>query len=139
MYIEWQERYAIGENRIDAQHKYLLKLINRLHSLIGPLTEAGSAWSLLEEFNDYAETHFSTEESIVEAMQIEERHFAEHRREHERYRQKIDRFRAGFEHGDADSVVPQLMTFIDHWWLNHIQGSDVELGRMIARQRVCRV
>ncbi len=134
MYIEWQDKYAIGIERIDKQHQQVIKLINRLYQVIGPKTQPADAWSLLEEFNQYAEVHFMTEERIAEEGEVPYDELVDHKAEHENYRQRIRGFRRAFNENDKQAPV-QLMAFLSKWWLNHILVKDMELGRLISENQ----
>ncbi len=63
MPVEWNESYAVGEARIDRQHKNLFEFINRLETLIAQRRlEASEVENLFAFLDAYVNTHFAYEE-----------------------------------------------------------------------------
>lgn len=130
MYIEWKDAYRIGVPRIDEQHQQLIVMINALYERIGPGTKPQDVWDLLEGLNQYADTHFATEERIARESNVPPAELAAHQTKHESYRDRMVSFRQALEQKDKHAPV-QLMAFISTWWLTHILVEDMELGYMI--------
>lgn len=133
MYIRWKDEYCVGVSRIDEQHFRLVEMLNELYRKIGPEITPQDTWSLLQSFNEYAETHFSAEERIARDSNVDIAAQAAHRLEHESYRDRMANFRRAFEQNDKRAPV-QLMAFLSNWWLSHILIRDMELGRLIREQ-----
>lgn len=130
MYIDWKDEYCIGVTPIDDQHFRLIGMLNALYDKIGPETAPTGAWDLLDGFNRYAETHFSTEERIARDSGVPIADLIAHRAEHEAYRDRMRAFQQSFVQNDKRAPV-QLMAFLSNWWLSHILVRDMELGRLI--------
>lgn len=132
MYIEWKDEYCIGIERIDEQHQKLIELLNALYRVISTDGKSGETWTLLDQFNQYADEHFYTEERIAVDAGIAVAEFEEHRAEHDAYRLRVKAFCQS--HANNDKGVPvQLMAFLSKWWLSHILVKDMSLGRSIRQ------
>lgn len=130
MYIQWKNEYCIGVPRVDEQHQQLISLINALYQKIGPDTKPQDVWGLLDGFNRYADTHFSTEERIARDSNVPIDDLNAHKARHESYRDRMVSFRRDLENNDKRAPV-QLMAYLSTWWLSHILVEDMELGRLI--------
>ncbi|MCM1388307.1 MAG: response regulator [Bacillus sp. (in: Bacteria)] len=83
----WQERFNIGVNFIDREHKKLFGILNRLFAA-GKKKEKGS-WVIREGikyFKEHATKHFSEEETYMASIGYEG--FEMHRRLHDSFRKK---------------------------------------------------
>ena len=130
MYIQWTNSYNIGVPRIDEQHQQLIEMINALYQKIGPNTQPHEVWELLEGFNNYAATHFATEERIAREANIDHGEFTAHKAKHQSYRERMLGFRRNLNEGDKRAAM-QLMAFLSTWWSQHILQEDMALGQMI--------
>ncbi len=63
--IPWDDRYKIGIQEIDYQHKKLFDLVNRLYDLDDAQDHKEELRVILYEFNNYMQTHFKDEEEYM--------------------------------------------------------------------------
>lgn len=63
--LEWCERYTLGIHEIDAHHKHLLKVVNRLAAAIGTPEEFDQARKTVAELYRYIRKHFACDESVL--------------------------------------------------------------------------
>ena len=85
--LVWQDRYNIGVEAIDKEHKKLFHIINRLFALVEQNTK--TPWLCQEGikyFRDHTMKHFSEEE--VYMASIDYRGFETHKRIHDDFRKK---------------------------------------------------
>ena len=86
--IVWEDRFNIGVEAIDREHKKLFGIINKLLALKDQ--EDKSQWICQEGikyFKDHAMKHFTQEEAYMAAIHYIG--FDTHRRIHDDFRQKI--------------------------------------------------
>ncbi len=78
--IEWQDSYSVGVDKLDADHKRLIAIINK----VDEADRAGKSvqW-VLEELRNYAEYHFRGEEERMKAADYPD--IEEHMREHKAF------------------------------------------------------
>ncbi len=119
--ISWSEKYSVNNFLIDAQHKKLVSIINRLHAAM----KEGKAKNILEFILDdlimYTKEHFRTEERMM--MNANYPGLKEHSQEHEKLTEKVIDFQKLFIEGKA-LITMDLMNFLKSWLINHIEGTD---------------
>jgi hemerythrin-like metal-binding protein len=65
--VQWTEKFSVGVRELDQQHQQLIKLLNRLISTQGTISVHSETISeILMEMTRYAQTHFKTEERLME-------------------------------------------------------------------------
>lgn len=124
--MQWDERYATGEETIDSQHKLLFKFLNDLKRDI----LAGKSPHDFEDhigfLSNYAKSHFCYEESCMDryqcpAAQKNKEAHREFMEFYSAYEKKIKR--KGYAPGD----IAELCHFIEEWIVRHIQRIDGQL------------
>lgn len=121
--IPWNDRYNLGVAEIDAQHQKMIGIINKLYHAMQASTEKEEMNTILQELQDYANYHFSTEEKHFEEFGYEGS--AEHIASHDAYREKITQFSQDYNAHQDNLVLPfEMMEFLRDWWTGHILGAD---------------
>ena len=133
-FVVWEERFSIGVQTVDEQHKGLFDLTNDLHDAChengGVATEHFKG--VLQKAVSYVAMHFSTEEKIMQ--KTKDPNFEEHQREHDTFVRKVMKEASNLEHGGKDA--PELfMNFLRDWISKHVTGTDIKIGQHIASQK----
>ena len=127
--IQWSDEYSVNNFLLDAQHKKLISIINRLHTSM----EEGKSKAVLEMTLDdlitYTRDHFNTEERMM--MNANYPGLKEHKLLHEKLTQKVVGFQKKFREGES-SISTDLMTFLRDWLVNHIEGTDKKYKNKLA-------
>lgn len=135
----WTERYSVGVEEIDSQHRALLDILNLLNRAAEKDLDTRRAkdllWAIFEELNDYAAYHFLSEENLMQEHLPTASATARHIAQHRHYWVAIAEFKNRYRDGDS-SVVADLVKFINTWLIEHIQGTDKQLGAELNRQGV---
>lgn len=120
-FINWETKFSVNVAEIDAEHKRLIAMINKLHDAmkIGQGKEALSA--ILDDMTNYAVHHFHTEEGYMEKFNYPE--YSKHKQEHDDFVAKVSDFREKFERDELLLSI-EVMRFLSDWLRNHIMGSD---------------
>ncbi len=63
--MKWSEEFSVGNGKMDAQHKRLFGLINKVYGALQSGKGNEQALAILEELADYTQTHFSEEEALM--------------------------------------------------------------------------
>ena len=66
MNIEWSEKYELGIDKIDTQHKRLVSIINRLEEAWRENKHSDTVKTIFQSLRDYTNYHFSFEEMAME-------------------------------------------------------------------------
>lgn len=128
--IEWKPELEIGVPELDAQHRHLIGLINRLESAIREGATDGITEEILSQLVNYVRFHFATEErfmaenSYVKTDQHADLHYwMIHKVAREVAQLKTER-----------AITPiNLLTFLRKWLVEHIQDEVADL-RELARK-----
>ncbi len=124
----WLDKYSVGVQKIDEQHKKLVELLNELASAMAEGKGKTVLESVLKKLIDYTIFHFNDEEKYFDKIDYPEA--AEHRVEHVKLIEKVNQFKADFDEGKIGLTI-ELMRFLKNWLINHIAGTDKELGILL--------
>lgn len=120
MAFVWNDRYCIGDDVIDGQHRYLFSVANDLAASEGKDALTANAMKLFR----YVREHFSHEEAVMRRVGYPEQH--EHRALHDGL---ITELAALSERISRDRLsTRELERFMNHWLLGHIVQVDQKLA-----------
>lgn len=123
MSLQWNDRYKIGDEEIDAQHQQLFRLVNTVLAAKDKETLTACAMALFQ----YTREHFAHEEQLMKRLQYPA--MAGHLAQHESLITRLSEVAARIANGTLDHRV--LEAFLSDWLLNHIATSDVKLAAYI--------
>jgi len=125
----WNVNFETGLATVDAQHRQLVVLLNRLAR---QYVEGGSVAELqgvFEELTDYTVYHFQTEESLWNEVLPHDPRIQAHESSH---RQFIERLQALRQPGQPlTAVLHDLFAFLTRWLAFHILDSDRRLAHLV--------
>ncbi len=112
----WKDEYSVGDETLDAQHRYLIDLVNRLDG-----DEALDR--VLAELDRYADEHFGDEEGLLEAADYPD--IVRHRAHHKAFRTWLGRARELQRTGDGNSATRgDVRDYLRVWIANHLVVHD---------------
>lgn len=129
--FKWNAKYEVGLAEVDAQHRGLVDLINRLGDLRARGANAADVKSVLEALSDYAKYHFATEEALMTSAGISVEHHEAHSDAHIGFLEPIDLIVAEAQ-GDVMVTIDRLLRHLVRWLAFHILGQDTEMAVEIA-------
>lgn len=121
--IQWAESLSVNVVAIDLQHKKLIGMINDLYDSMISRNGKECTSRILGGLVDYTQTHFETEEQLLEQYQFSG--LAQHKREHADFVCKVSDLKNDFEQGRV-TVNTDTMNFLSDWLQGHIKGTDQE-------------
>lgn len=126
MPIVWSERFVVGIQEIDDQHKRLIRQLNRLEAAV----LEGAAEPLIVEVLDfleaYAAEHFAFEEAVMEQTRCKAGHL--NCIAHQAFLRSFKAVRAEYEkNGVTPGLVTKVQTNLLSWAEHHIGGVDCRL------------
>ena len=133
-FIKWNPKFETGIPTVDAQHRKLVALCNKLRSAIMKSSSAqGLKWedslaSALRECTDYVQTHFHDEEVLMQAAGYEG--YERHKKEHEAFTRKVLETAQGFSSSSVKSAL-QFVNFLYEWILSHIAHEDLLFAKPV--------
>lgn len=131
MNLEWSdEKFSVKVDEIDEQHKKLFSFINRLDNLIKSDRSREELAVILNEMNEYAQYHFSTEEKYFDKFDYPESD--EHKARHHQYEVKIAEYKerlGNLENADLIDFMYEVLDFLQDWWIGHILHEDMKYSK----------
>lgn len=127
--LNWSDDYSVGVEEIDAQHKVLFGLLERLREAIHAKQGSVACGEILDELVAYTQEHFALEESLMREagypdLSVHEERHRELMVSVEAMRQKID--------GGA-SISFELLHFLRNWLTKHILNEDKAYATHVVR------
>nr|WP_320132064.1 diguanylate cyclase [uncultured Holophaga sp.] len=126
----WDDHFETGLEAVDAQHRGLVSLMNRL--LDGAYALQTGQDAPLEVFGqlmDYSRSHFAEEEAIMAARGIDPRFLEAHREQHRQYALTLQEARRTLL--DQSHPTRTLASFVGQWLIYHILGWDQAMARQL--------
>jgi len=119
--ITWTNEYNIGIADIDAQHRVLCDLINKLDDS----SKSGKGTIALEavysELTNYTVFHFNHEEALMRKAGYPD--FDNHIKIHRSIVNRVNELNAQYKAGST-TAIHDAITFLTNWLIDHIQGID---------------
>ena len=132
--MTWLPIYSVNLPPIDAQHKRLFDLVNRLHDeIVVKKSSPEVVGDVLDELIQYTKTHFELEERFLASMQYPE--IARHKAKHEALTSRLLNLQQDFAAGKV-TVAAELMSFMRHWLTNHILKTDKQYSAFLRGERI---
>lgn len=128
--LTWTEAMAIGDERIDAEHRHLIDLINRLHEAIARGFDPRVVETVLTDLAAFTRYHFVREERIMAAL-----HYADtpaHQDEHAALLAELDELIEAYRIDPAaldDAALARVRSGV----VDHIGGADARFAVYFAR------
>lgn len=121
-FIIWQdEKYSVGNEIIDNQHKQLISIINELHALLRKNQYQEEAVQLIKQLNAYTEYHFLSEEGLFKEYKVP--NYSEHIQHHNEFRNKIKEAAKRIRQ-EPFYPIEKLLKYLVEWILMHVQKED---------------
>lgn len=121
--IVWSDEFSIGHEVIDAQHKKLVAMINRLITTSRVATGSETISEILAEMSDYVRVHFDTEEKLMERINYPR--IEDHKTQHRAFQMKTAALIRSASL-NAESVPVVLLNYLRNWLTQHILKADME-------------
>jgi hemerythrin len=128
---QFDSRFVVGIEQVDCEHRRLFEIAGRVHDSLAndSATAVSTARAAVAELLDYTETHFASEEKLMESAGFPEleMHRSLHRNLMSLARDMEMRVELGEQH-----VPLELNRFIYAWLIDHIMTRDKRFGEFVA-------
>lgn len=134
--FEWTEKLATGFAEIDAQHRRLIGILDRvaMRCANGAAMTPVEVEEVISELGGYAREHFDTEIRLMLEHCCDLRHVQSHVREHEDFIRHISLVREAIADSRNDEGA-ELTRYLAEWFSRHIAGADLSMARQVTRIR----
>ncbi len=129
----WNPHLETGIELIDEQHRGLVNLLNRLAQQHVQGATEFEIDTILTELANYADYHFTTEESIWQSAMAGDAWLLEHIQSHQRFFAHIVELRSGKRPFQA--VLDDLFAFLTQWLAYHILDNDKRMAMAVLGVR----
>lgn len=117
----WEEKYSVGVELIDNQHKMMFSTINELLDTINTMPTTEKLTSIIDQLVQYKKYHFATEEKFFKEFNYEKT--AEHMGLHQEFNERLNKIKE--ENGDnIIALAFALVDFLEDWLINHLMTAD---------------
>jgi len=131
--IQWTDEMSVKIEKIDEQHKYLIKLINQLFEAM----IEGEAYKILNDIInkliEYSEYHFNEEENLLEKNGYSESEA--HKLTHKYFIDEINNFKNEIADGKTTLSI-EVFNFLKDWLTDHILKTDQKYSRFLVKKGV---
>jgi hemerythrin len=133
-FAEWTDELSVGIEEIDAQHKVLVGLVNRLYDeTIIHQSDISVLDGILNELVEYTIIHFAVEESLFRIFDYPATEV--HTRHHNELKAQVLELQGKLRRGEA-TVNTKLLVFLKNWLQHHIIDEDKLYGPFLIEQGV---
>jgi len=126
--LHWKDRYSIGIEAIDHEHKGLIELINLLHEKMRDHASSDAIEAFFGDLLMHISAHFALEERIMRDRKYDQ--FQEHKQDHEAL---LDDLRDMMDSATIDNSgnAEALADRLDAWFSRHFETHDARMhGRL---------
>lgn len=125
--IVWDQKFAVGHERIDHEHQVFLDLIKNASLAGEEETPKEKVVRLLNEVRKYAEFHFYSEENVM--LDLAYPDYEEHKREHQALLAVLEDRVHDYKNDRVE--LDEIVEFLFDWFALHTTGTDKKLTRHI--------
>lgn len=120
-FFEWSEDYSVKNDKMDEQHKNLIKMVNQFYELVENQDEQKQVLQCFNKIVDYTSYHFQEEEKLMlESDFPGARH---HINIHKQLVERVLNLKKELESGSLEARN-QTKFFLKNWLTSHIKGID---------------
>jgi hemerythrin len=123
--VQWSEALSVGNGQMDADHRELFGLLERLRLAVQENQPEPLRVDILGELVKFSEKHFRLEELLMARAQFPDQ--ALHRAEHEKLLAQIRELYAKVSKGDLPLSL-SVFQFLYGWLARHIEVKDKVLA-----------
>jgi len=127
--LQWTDKFRLGIDVVDREHRELVDLINRLHDAVMAEDANTRVTVFFERLLVAMTTHFASEEEFMRASAYDQ--LERHQSDHERILEEIRDIMNAFEHAEEiDSG--DLGMRLEAWFARHFEAHDAPLHRRLG-------
>lgn len=127
--FEWKNKYNIGVELVDTEHKKLFDLLTELsHDVSSGEKDKAELEAALGSLLEYANNHFIHEEQLMEEAGVDPRHIKRQKMEHKSFFYDIEKLRQHSIDEKIKDRYERLIQFVTSWLVFHTLRTDQHLG-----------
>ncbi len=119
--IEWEPKYSVDIEEIDAHQKKMFELFNQLIKMKNSKADLKECINLINEINDYSKIYFATEERLLKKKGYPD--FLSHVKAHRHFTKRFIALRRELSE-DVEILTPDTVESLREWLIDHILTID---------------
>ena len=123
--LHWRPNMSLGADDLDADHKFLIDLLNRIHYMFRAGDEHAAIEAALGELTDYTDRHFHREEAWMRSCGYPD--VDRHGQLHKDLRKSLQGWTATYEQDPDGFDAAAFYDFVSDWLLVHVLDEDMKL------------
>ncbi len=120
-YIEWENIYETGVERLDTQHRRLIEIMDRIASVVHGTGNATILPFIYTDLKAYAKYLFHIEEILMRKCDYID--YNQHIEMHEEFIRALEKY-LGQEEGDPIENAEKMIEYLQNWLFDHILIED---------------
>ena len=120
----WDEKYCIGNEQIDSQHKKLFEIALKIEKTAGENVTQDEIKAMLTELFNYMKDHFSHEEGYMQEIGYPQLEY--HRVAHKHITEEMVKIVKTIK--TTNDLKEKLYIVVQKWLLEHILLEDMSIG-----------
>lgn len=132
MSIVWSDEYSVGVEKIDAQHKQIIDMINLLQDALAKKDASAEIKRVLVSLAEYTQTHFGCEERLMTLVGYPA--VEAHARKHAKLTSDLLCVLMRLKRGE-DVSVRQLFNLLRTWFTTHVEREDMRYSEWIREHQ----
>lgn len=131
--VTWEERYSVGNERLDQQHQRIVGMINKLGEAMDAGAERPALMMILSDLAGYTKTHFTEEVHLMELCDYPK--LDEHLIQHAMLNRQLADFYRNFYLSSRPQSA-EVMAFLLNWLYEHILEQDKQYVPFISKNEL---
>ncbi|MCX8017352.1 MAG: hypothetical protein N2690_05570 [Rhodocyclaceae bacterium] len=129
----WRPEYLLDFAGLDEMHQVIFKHIVALSEALQQ-EAAGTAEQLVVKLVEFTKEHFDSEERLMQAHGYPHSPLAEHRQQHQKFREFLDNLAVEIHEGNTPALrlAFRCQFLLLDWFISHISITDRHLERFLA-------
>jgi hemerythrin len=119
--LEWEDKYSVGVEELDNQHKRMFAVINELLDSINTNSTEEHLGNIIEALIKYKMFHFETEEKYFKEFNYDGA--TEHIQKHKEFNDKLNQLKEKYPEYSIEFAF-ELVDFLEDWLINHLMIID---------------
>lgn len=123
--VKWEDKYSLGVESIDEQHKELFRIANRIYELLKNemiLDKYDHIMEIIDELKNYTVDHFKDEEEYMKSIGYKK--FLSHKVAHTDFLDKMENIDVNKIDNGHNEYLLSILDFVCLWLIEHIMKED---------------
>lgn len=133
--VTWDEKYNIGIDVIDQQHKMWIDKLNEMASAVEKNLGTQKVAQTLQFLIEYTQFHFDAEEKYMKETNFPG--LQEQLEEHEKFKKTLADLELEFKEDGASYVLSDsIENLLAGWLVNHITSKDIKFAEYLQEKNL---